>query len=160
MTLLSFLTAKSEGIESDIGHDYADIYTPSREKLLWDDTDLKPPTPPLHRFPSWESRIYQIANEGLSVASGNEADDDPNRTMTSSQGYCDINVPVYTIVKGNGHSSVKQEITMHLATQQEIWIKKPCKSSRQNYAFRHTKEKVSIPFSHCSLEISYLYEVT
>lgn len=91
---------KSEGIESDIGHDYADIYTPSREKLLWDDTDLKPPTPPLHRFPSWESRIYQIANEGLSVASGNEADDDPNRTMTSSQGYCDINVPVYTIVKG------------------------------------------------------------
>uniref|UniRef100_A0A8D8MG76 Uncharacterized protein CG43867 n=1 Tax=Cacopsylla melanoneura TaxID=428564 RepID=A0A8D8MG76_9HEMI len=90
---------KSEGIESDIGHDYAEIYTPSREKLLWDDTDLKPPTPPLHRFPSWESRIYQIANEGLCVASGNE-DDDVNRTVTSSQGYCDINVPVYTIVKG------------------------------------------------------------
>ncbi|XP_026676243.1 uncharacterized protein CG43867 [Diaphorina citri] len=91
--------AKSEGIESDIGHDYAEIYTPSREKLMWDDTDLKPPTPPLHRFPSWESRIYQVANEGLSVASGNE-EDDVNRTVTSSQGYCDINVPVYTIVKG------------------------------------------------------------
>ncbi|KAI5732217.1 hypothetical protein M8J77_023476 [Diaphorina citri] len=90
---------KSEGIESDIGHDYAEIYTPSREKLMWDDTDLKPPTPPLHRFPSWESRIYQVANEGLSVASGNE-EDDVNRTVTSSQGYCDINVPVYTIVKG------------------------------------------------------------
>jgi hypothetical protein len=67
---------------------------------MWDDTDLKPPTPPLHRFPSWESRIYQVANEGLSVASGNE-EDDVNRTVTSSQGYCDINVPVYTIVKGN-----------------------------------------------------------
>lgn len=71
---------------SDFLHDYAEIYTPSREdKLpLWlannkdgmDDTGgskrvscdtsiidtcmPKPPTPPLHRFPSWEAKIYQV----------------------------------------------------------------------------------------------------
>ncbi|KAI2798972.1 Pleckstrin y domaincontaining H member 2 [Blomia tropicalis] len=26
---------------------------------------IKPPTPPLHRCPSWESRIYEIANNGI-----------------------------------------------------------------------------------------------
>ena len=62
-------------------HDYAEIYTPSKEKVPWSngsgerhgqppsyggsasddpDDDCKPPTPPLHRFPSWESRIYQV----------------------------------------------------------------------------------------------------
>uniref|UniRef100_A0A8C7YM35 Pleckstrin homology domain containing, family H (with MyTH4 domain) member 1 n=1 Tax=Oryzias sinensis TaxID=183150 RepID=A0A8C7YM35_9TELE len=29
---------------------------------------LKPPTPPLHRFPSWESRIYAVAKAGMRVS--------------------------------------------------------------------------------------------
>uniref|UniRef100_A0A8C6TDV3 Pleckstrin homology domain containing, family H (with MyTH4 domain) member 1 n=1 Tax=Neogobius melanostomus TaxID=47308 RepID=A0A8C6TDV3_9GOBI len=29
---------------------------------------LKPPTPPLHRFPSWESRIYAVAKSGMRVS--------------------------------------------------------------------------------------------
>lgn len=101
--------AKSVCIESDITHDYAEIYTPSREKLPWDKSN-KPPTPPLHRFPSWESRIYQVANEGLStvptsqveptaVAAANSNAVHPTRVVTS-QGYCDISVPVYATVKG------------------------------------------------------------
>lgn len=82
-------------ISSEV-HDYAEIYTPNKERLPWtngsvpistssarhssshpgslagsvgDDyhDDSKPPTPPLHRFPSWESRIYQAAAEGFSV---------------------------------------------------------------------------------------------
>ncbi|XP_013377346.1 PREDICTED: pleckstrin homology domain-containing family H member 1 [Chinchilla lanigera] len=28
----------------------------------------KPPTPPLHRFPSWESRIYAVATSGMQVS--------------------------------------------------------------------------------------------
>lgn len=97
-------TAKSVCIESDIAHDYAEIYTPSREKLPWDKTCNKPPTPPLHRFPSWESRIYQVANEGLSAAPTEPtlttaAVVPPTRVVTS-QGYCDISVPVYATVKG------------------------------------------------------------
>jgi len=113
-------TAKSVCIESDIAHDYAEIYTPSREKLPWDKACNKPPTPPLHRFPSWESRIYQVANEGLSAApteptttavatssSTTAAVVHPTRVVTS-QGYCDISVPVYATVKGvsiNSYSS-------------------------------------------------------
>jgi hypothetical protein len=102
--------AKSVCIESDITHDYAEIYTPSREKLPWDKSNNKPPTPPLHRFPSWESRIYQVANEGLSTvptsqveptiaAAANSTAVHPTRVVTS-QGYCDISVPVYATVKG------------------------------------------------------------
>jgi len=97
-------------VESDVAHDYAEIYTPSREKLPWDKTD-KPPTPPLHRFPSWESRIYQVASEGLSAAPASQVEPtmtaaaaaasahQPTRVVTS-QGYCDISVPVYATVKG------------------------------------------------------------
>jgi len=70
----------------------------------------KPPTPPLHRFPSWESRIYQVAADGLQVvpagAETGTADTANNNSLKqpsgacSAQGYCDISVPVYATVKG------------------------------------------------------------
>lgn len=116
-------------------HDYAEIYTPSKEKLPWgngaarnshqssaggsvsDDPDFhddsKPPTPPLHRFPSWESRIYQAAAEGFSVTeqppSLNSLAPETNggsgchlrsTHRLSAAGYQDINIPVYATVKG------------------------------------------------------------
>lgn len=46
----------SSASDPDLAHDYAEIYTPSREKVPWP----RAPTPPLHRFPSWEDRIYQV----------------------------------------------------------------------------------------------------
>lgn len=127
------------------GHDYAEIYTPSQEKLpQWlqnelstiktttsigsgtlgstasrgtgasDDSNIdlgRPPTPPLHRFPSWEAKIYQVANNALV---SNETDSQEvmggptngagsghsSQNNTMSAGYCDINVPVYATVKG------------------------------------------------------------
>ncbi|XP_014285092.1 uncharacterized protein CG43867 isoform X4 [Halyomorpha halys] len=92
--------SKSECMDSEQGHDYAEIYTPSTEKDAWDVG--KPPTPPLHRFPSWESRIYQVASEGL--APHPTPDSSNNNTASSrihcSHGYCDISVPVYATVKG------------------------------------------------------------
>lgn len=98
-------------IESDIAHDYAEIYTPSREKLPWDKSN-KPPTPPLHRFPSWESRIYQVANEGLTAVPASSQAEPPTgaaahpaRVQVTSQGYCDISVPVYATVKGVSKTS-------------------------------------------------------
>lgn len=70
----------------------------------------KPPTPPLHRFPSWESRIYQVAADGLQVVpvgtQTSTADTANNNSLKqpsgacSVQGYCDISVPVYATVKG------------------------------------------------------------
>lgn len=69
----------SPNSDVDTAHDYAEIYTPSREKApIWlkglpsggsstttsdSVADLgtpRPPTPPLHRFPSWEAKIYQV----------------------------------------------------------------------------------------------------
>ncbi|XP_035899801.1 uncharacterized protein CG43867 isoform X10 [Anopheles stephensi] len=131
----------SPGSDVDAVHDYAEIYTPSREKApAWlkglpsggsstttsdSVADLgtpRPPTPPLHRFPSWEAKIYQVANDGLAGAGGGssngvgeetESQDQESgsgmtssvggantRSQTVSGGYCDISVPVYATVKG------------------------------------------------------------
>lgn len=120
----------------DPTHDYAEIYTPSREnKPLWlkesgpssdvsstfvpdveriDRNVPRAPTPPLHRFPSWEAKIYQVANDGLTSGDNTNSNDrnssnplnDSNESSgkrvqrTASGGYCDINVPVYATVKG------------------------------------------------------------
>ena len=53
----------SRDSSSEAIHDYAEIYTPSREGINWNQPcrqDQRPPTPPLHRFPSWEAKIYQV----------------------------------------------------------------------------------------------------
>lgn len=117
----------------DTAHDYAEIYTPSREKApLWlkggppsggsstTTSDSaphelgtpRPPTPPLHRFPSWEAKIYQVASDGLAAGDDADAQEAENatglvssvgvtsRSQTASGGYCDISVPVYATVKG------------------------------------------------------------
>lgn len=55
----------SRDSNSEAIHDYAEIYTPSREGINWNQPtsqDPRPPTPPLHRFPSWEAKIYQVIN--------------------------------------------------------------------------------------------------
>lgn len=120
-------------------HDYAEIYTPSVEKKPLDSwtktlpsccssspptstsaTEFmsKPPTPPLHRFPSWEAKIYEVANDGLASAGGDDSDQDlsitnvdslprrnhnhhhHNHTAAVARGFSDINIPVYATVKG------------------------------------------------------------
>ncbi|KPU74080.1 uncharacterized protein Dana_GF22056, isoform H [Drosophila ananassae] len=85
--------ARPDSSDTDTAHDYAEIYTPSCEKLpAWmknnpalmasggnssttttTTSELgvpRPPTPPLHRFPSWEAKIYQVANDGLAGTGG------------------------------------------------------------------------------------------
>lgn len=115
--------------DPDMTHDYAEIYTPSREKQPWirepshcdgstSSTNsgslselanmAKPPTPPLHRFPSWEAKIYQVANDGLNVSGHMDGHESHGGSLvqgarmqhSSSGGYCDISVPVYATVKG------------------------------------------------------------
>ncbi|XP_025058995.1 pleckstrin homology domain-containing family H member 2 isoform X3 [Alligator sinensis] len=70
----------------------------------------KPPTPPLHRFPSWESRIYAVAKSGLrmSEAFNVEAFNKSAASITScsisglytSLIYKNMTTPVYTTLKG------------------------------------------------------------
>ncbi|XP_055915617.1 uncharacterized protein CG43867 isoform X3 [Eupeodes corollae] len=152
--ILTPLSGRPNSSDTDTAHDYAEIYTPSREKLpAWmknnptlvaiggststttTTSELvgmvgtpRPPTPPLHRFPSWEAKIYQVANDGLAATEGDHegkqlnVSNSQNQTgtlgsangsgsiggggtpsraqQTASGGFCDISVPVYATVKG------------------------------------------------------------
>ncbi|XP_066492806.1 pleckstrin homology domain-containing family H member 1 [Tiliqua scincoides] len=70
----------------------------------------KPPTPPLHRFPSWESRIYAVAKSGMRLSEAALVSDSVRQTSDSSicstSGpftcliYRNVTVPVYTVLKG------------------------------------------------------------
>lgn len=121
------LITSSKNSHNSMTHDYAEIYTPSVEKKpldSWSKTlpsscsptssstteymTAKPPTPPLHRFPSWEAKIYEVANDGLAGDDSDSQDQDLSSTNVDSlprmqatlSGYCDINIPVYATVKG------------------------------------------------------------
>uniref|UniRef100_A0A3Q3DFW0 Pleckstrin homology domain containing, family H (with MyTH4 domain) member 1 n=1 Tax=Hippocampus comes TaxID=109280 RepID=A0A3Q3DFW0_HIPCM len=69
----------------------------------------KPPTPPLHRFPSWESRIYAVAKAGMRVSESSPGARCPGRSILplcpaaspfAQLIYKNISVPVYTTLKG------------------------------------------------------------
>ncbi|XP_049875299.1 uncharacterized protein CG43867 isoform X4 [Pectinophora gossypiella] len=118
-------TTPNTSTDGDTTHDYAEIYTPSRERTpAWQgtvnvivqgnsragsstgdssvsDQVQRPPTPPLHRFPSWEAKIYQVADDGLQQSVEEELSLPPcPRPMHESTSYQDISVPVYATVKG------------------------------------------------------------
>ncbi|XP_053608641.1 uncharacterized protein CG43867 isoform X3 [Plodia interpunctella] len=138
-------TTPNTSTDGDTTHDYAEIYTPSRERTpAWAtgavsvvvqgqgqgqgqgpgqgqgqgqgqgrsrggsstgdscaDDAPRPPTPPLHRFPSWEAKIYQVADDGLQQSVEEELSPPPcPRPLPDSTSYQDISVPVYATVKG------------------------------------------------------------
>ena len=54
----------------------------------------QPPPPPLHRYPSWERRIYQVASEaGMGPT-------DQRASLRGSYYGSDVSVPVYAAVQG------------------------------------------------------------
>ncbi|XP_013162185.1 PREDICTED: uncharacterized protein CG43867 isoform X3 [Papilio xuthus] len=115
-------TTPNTSTDGDTTHDYAEIYTPSRERTpAWQGAvnvvvqghsrgstadssasdNPRPPTPPLHRFPSWEAKIYQVADDGLQQSVEEELSPPPcPRPMHESTSYQDLSVPVYATVKG------------------------------------------------------------
>ncbi|KAF7251575.1 Pleckstrin-likey domain-containing family H member 1, partial [Varanus komodoensis] len=70
----------------------------------------KPPTPPLHRFPSWESRIYAVAKSGMRLSEVASESDSSNQTSNAQSClhpgsftchiYRNVTVPVYSVLKG------------------------------------------------------------
>ncbi|KAB1278378.1 Pleckstrin homology domain-containing family H member 1 [Camelus dromedarius] len=87
----------------------------SRAELEEVDLENKPPTPPLHRFPSWdlafqESRIYAVAKSGMRLsevsARSNAACCASSPPALAPPGpfsglvYKNVTVPVYTALKG------------------------------------------------------------
>jgi hypothetical protein len=71
-------------------------------------TETAAPPLPLHRYPSWEDRIYQVAKDGFPAdAAGGNDDEDGNKRNSMCGGFGnDISVPVYASVKGVGSTSV------------------------------------------------------
>ena len=61
-----------------------------------------PPPRPLHRYPSWEDRILQVASEGLDEhSSENSKNNNGDEQKRNSFLYGnDFSVPVYATVKG------------------------------------------------------------
>ncbi|XP_036232866.2 uncharacterized protein CG43867 isoform X8 [Bactrocera oleae] len=123
-------TTRPDSSDTDTAHDYAEIYTPSCEKLpAWmknnpalmasggnsstttTTSDLgvpRPPTPPLHRFPSWEAKIYQVANDGLSGVSEEnlvQHQQDVHATQTQSQPPPDIQESTSGAASGGSNSA-------------------------------------------------------
>ncbi|XP_077096211.1 pleckstrin homology domain-containing family H member 1 isoform X2 [Siphateles boraxobius] len=82
----------------------------AKEVEMMDPEALKPPTPPLHRFPSWESRIYAVAKSGMRVSEACLGVKTLGRVSTQTQHsttgpfthliYKNISVPVYSTFKG------------------------------------------------------------
>ncbi|XP_023818940.1 pleckstrin homology domain-containing family H member 2 isoform X2 [Oryzias latipes] len=70
----------------------------------------KPPTPPLHRLPSWESRIYAVAKSGIrlsdtSCSKSSSKDSSLQSTCPAFEQYTSLiyknmTTPVYTRLKG------------------------------------------------------------
>ena len=68
---------------------------------------LVPPPPPIHRYPSWEDRIYQVASEGFLQGGGKAENigEGGNTHISMCGGYGnDIAVPVYASVQGVRYS--------------------------------------------------------
>ncbi|XP_035206715.1 uncharacterized protein CG43867-like isoform X2 [Stegodyphus dumicola] len=125
--LASTLNAyQNNSFDDDEIHDYAEIYTPSKEcselytvdgseSTLADAALIKcgkPPTPPLHRFPSWESRIYEVAVNGINsstevpqVPANDSSNNNQCKNLSWDQdctnaAFTELNIPVYATVKG------------------------------------------------------------
>uniref|UniRef100_A0A3Q3RF48 Pleckstrin homology domain containing, family H (with MyTH4 domain) member 1 n=1 Tax=Mastacembelus armatus TaxID=205130 RepID=A0A3Q3RF48_9TELE len=86
----------------DLSQDGVSFVGLSEELEKLDPEVLKPPTPPLHRFPSWESRIYAVAKSGMRVSEASPGTKTPGRAAGpfTQLIYKNINVPVYTTLKG------------------------------------------------------------
>ncbi|KAM9786783.1 pleckstrin homology domain-containing family H member 1 isoform X1 [Syngnathus typhle] len=107
-TLLDSMDGVVEGSESE--RDGVPHVGLAEELERLDPDVVKPPTPPLRRFPSWESRIYAVAKAGMRVSEaspgarcqgrGSILPQCPAASPFAQLIYKNISVPVYTTLKG------------------------------------------------------------
>ncbi|KAM9476627.1 pleckstrin homology domain-containing family H member 2 isoform 1-T1 [Clarias gariepinus] len=100
---------------------------------------IKPPTPPLHRFPSWESRIYAVAKSGIrlsEISCTNIANKDsshpssyPAFMLYISLIYGNMNTPVYTTVKGRVELLSSTQFSEESSTSEEEEGLEECQSN-------------------------------
>uniref|UniRef100_A0A8C4T058 Pleckstrin homology domain containing, family H (with MyTH4 domain) member 1 n=1 Tax=Erpetoichthys calabaricus TaxID=27687 RepID=A0A8C4T058_ERPCA len=100
----------TEDAEKELAEEQ-NFFAPLPERLEFFDSSItKPPTPPLHRFPSWESRIYAVAKSGMRLSEVPLGNGTPSRVSNfplypvsgpfTHLIYRNVMVPVYTTIKG------------------------------------------------------------
>ncbi|XP_051775721.1 pleckstrin homology domain-containing family H member 1 isoform X2 [Erpetoichthys calabaricus] len=100
----------TEDAEEELAEEQ-NFFAPLPERLEFFDSSItKPPTPPLHRFPSWESRIYAVAKSGMRLSEVPLGNGTPSRVSNfplypvsgpfTHLIYRNVMVPVYTTIKG------------------------------------------------------------
>ncbi|KAF7710663.1 pleckstrin homology domain-containing family H member 2 [Silurus meridionalis] len=98
----------------------------------------KPPTPPLHRFPSWESRIYAVAKSGIRLSEtsctdvANKDSSQPSSypafMLYTSLIYRNMNTPVYTTFKGRVALLSSSQLSEESSTSEEEDGEEECHS--------------------------------
>lgn len=99
----------------------------------------KPPTPPLHRFPSWESRIYAVAKSGIRISEtsctdvANKDSSHPSSypafMLYTSLIYRNMNTLVYTTVKGRVALLSSTQFSEESSTSEEEEGSEECHSN-------------------------------
>ncbi|KAK3573997.1 hypothetical protein QTP86_034367, partial [Hemibagrus guttatus] len=99
----------------------------------------KPPTPPLHRFPSWESRIYAVAKSGIRLSEtsctdvANKDSSHPSSypafMLYTSLIYRNMNTPVYTTIKGRVALLSSTQFSEESSTSEEEEGSEECHSN-------------------------------
>ncbi|XP_075933156.1 pleckstrin homology domain-containing family H member 2 isoform X2 [Anarhichas minor] len=123
-----------------------------------------PPTPPLHRLPSWESRIYAVAKSGIRLSETSctdPASKDPSLqssypafVMYTSLVYKNMTAPVYTTLKGKAtllssspfsdESSSSEELSSSGEEDGSLCSSRASSSSRKDGSPRSLKRAVSM----------------
>ncbi|KAL6101564.1 plekhh2 [Pungitius sinensis] len=123
-----------------------------------------PPTPPLHRLPSWESRIYAVAKSGIRLSETSCTDPTskgsslqssyPAFVMYTSFVYKNMTAPVYTTLKGKAtllsssplsdESSSSEESSSSGEEDGSLCSSRASSSSRKDGSPRSLKRAVSM----------------
>ncbi|XP_078452200.1 pleckstrin homology domain-containing family H member 1-like [Lampetra planeri] len=128
---------ESDGMETDDGEGVAVVGQVASTPA--------PPTPPLHRLPSWESRIYAIAKSGLrmsgSGSAGAESVVPAGRAVSSPVAwassnpfrnfiYNSVTAPVYAMLKGKATELSASPLSPERASCSDEDGSSSCASSR------------------------------
>ncbi|XP_066534880.1 pleckstrin homology domain-containing family H member 2 [Hoplias malabaricus] len=138
---------------------------PAKEQNITDVSTVmpgnKPPTPPLHRFPSWESRIYAVAKSGIRLSETSCAhivnkdfshpSSYPTFMLYTSLIYRNISTPVYTTVKGRATLQSSSQLSEGSSSSEEDESSEECLSnSAEEENGSYTSGSISGKNSHDS----------
>uniref|UniRef100_A0A673FSA6 Pleckstrin homology domain-containing family H member 2-like n=1 Tax=Sinocyclocheilus rhinocerous TaxID=307959 RepID=A0A673FSA6_9TELE len=113
----------------------------------------KPPTPPLHRLPSWESRIYAVAKSGIRLSETSCTDvankdsshsfSCPAYMLYTSLIYRNTSSPVFTILKGKATLSSNVQFSEESSSSEEEDSSEECQSNSGEEENSQTSESES-----------------